>query len=176
MQANWFIVGESKDDADSIKMLNTLASRDIKCTYCLFNSLTYVARKITISKVILGCETMMNNGFLVARAGTASIAWFAKSMSIHDIPVIVCTETFKFSKKAVVHSLVSTELSIVEDKLGDKSHLKYRKVALKYDITPSKYLDMVVWEVNFGSLLFLFITFYRQMFWTQADSVYLAKV
>lgn len=65
-------------------------------------------------------------------------------MSIHDIPVIVCTETFKFSKKAVVHSLVSTELSIVEDKLGDKSHLKYRKVALKYDITPSKYLDMVV--------------------------------
>ena len=60
---------------------------------------------------------------------------------------MVCTESYKFSKKAVVHSLVSTELSIEEDH-NSKQNMRHKKVSLKYDITPGKFLDMVVCEVG----------------------------
>ena len=81
---------------------------------------------------------MMNNGYLVAKAGTAAVACWAKSKMI---PVVVCIESFKFSKKAVVHSLVTSELK--EDEDGFKSRLNN-----KYDITPSKFIDMVVCEMG----------------------------
>lgn len=86
---------------------------------------------------------MMNNGYLVSKAGTATIACFAKSKMI---PVVVCTESYKFSKKAVVHSLVATESSVTEEKSNDRSNKPFKKIVLKYDITPSKFIDMVVCE------------------------------
>lgn len=126
------VVGLDSHDTESIEMVEILINKGIKCVFCHFNSISLVARKV--SKVLFGGVSMMNNGYLVAKAGTASIACWAKSKMI---PVVVCIESFKFSKKAVVHSLVTTELRISED--GTKSKLNN-----KYDITPSKFIDMVV--------------------------------
>jgi translation initiation factor 2B subunit (eIF-2B alpha/beta/delta family) len=129
---NVIVVGLDNDDNESVEIAQILTNAGIDCTFCQLNSLPLVARKV--SKVFFGGISMMNNGYLVAKAGTATIACWAKSKMI---PVVVCIESFKFSKKAVVHSLVSSELRVTED--GSKS-----KVNNKYDITPSKFIDMVV--------------------------------
>jgi translation initiation factor eIF-2B subunit delta len=130
------VVGLDAHDTESVQFLETLSNKGIDCVFCHFNSLSLVARRV--SKVLFGGISMMNNGYLVAKAGTASIACWAKSKMI---PVVVCIETFKFSKKAVVHSLVTSELR--EDEDGSKSKLNN-----KYDITPSKFIDMVVCEMG----------------------------
>lgn len=135
------VIGDGADDKESMQMLEILNIVGVQCTYGQFNSLPFIGRKV--SKIIFGCESIMNNGYIVARAGTAAIACYAKSKMI---PVVVCTESYKFSKKAVVHSLVSTELSVTEDKSNSKVSRRHKKVALKYDITPSKFLNMVVCE------------------------------
>lgn len=129
------VVGLDSKDTESIDFVQQLVDCGVQCTLCQLNSLPVVARKI--SKVIFGGISMMNNGYLVAKAGTAGIACWAKSKMV---PVVVVIESFKFSKKAVVHSLVSTELREQEG--------KERKVNNKYDITPSKFIDMVVCEVG----------------------------
>jgi translation initiation factor eIF-2B subunit delta len=133
---NVFVVGLDADDTESIELVETLTNSGIECTFCQLNSLPLVARKV--SKVLFGGISMMNNGYLVAKAGTASIACWAKSKMV---PVVVCIESFKFSKQAVVHSLISSELRPSKSKSANK-------VNSKYDITPSRFIDMVVCEMG----------------------------
>lgn len=126
------IVSQNKEDIESFELAEVLSNTGIDLVFCQLNSLPLVGRKI--SKVLFGGTSMMNNGYLLSKAGTASIACWAKSKMV---PVIVCIESFKFSTKAVVHSLVTSEIKDGED--GVKSKLNN-----KYDITPSKFIDMVV--------------------------------
>lgn len=50
---------------------------------------------------------MYSNGFMLAEAGTATVACMS-----HDkmIPVVAVSETFKFSKKAMLDTFINDEL------------------------------------------------------------------
>jgi translation initiation factor eIF-2B subunit delta len=146
IQFSVIVVGFDKNDRESIDLALFLTDHGVECLYLMASNLG--AHKV--SKVFLGGISMMNNGYLVAKAGTASIACWAKS-KMHDtttskdlllkmVPVVVCIESFKFSKKAVVHSLVTTEIIDGEEEKN--------KLNNKYDITPSKFIDMVVCEMG----------------------------
>lgn len=87
--------------------LDTLAALS-KVTQCVYSPLsgTAVALK-DVDKVILGASCLLSNGSMLAPAGTAMVAALAKS---RHIPVIVASESYKFSDKVQLDSIVFNEL------------------------------------------------------------------
>lgn len=87
--------------------LETLAalSEHVKCTYCPLSGAAFALKDVT--KVLLGASCLLSNGCMLAPAGTAMVASLAKSK---QIPVIVCAETYKFSDKVQLDSIVFNEL------------------------------------------------------------------
>lgn len=60
---------------------------------------------------------MLSNGAMFSRAGTAMVAMMSKEAGI---PVVCCCETYKFSDRIMLDSIVGNELGV--------SHLNYEKV------------------------------------------------
>jgi translation initiation factor eIF-2B subunit delta len=60
-----------------------------------------------VSKVFLGAHAVLANGFVMSRVGTSHVALVAKA---HNVPVMVCCETYKFSERVQTDSFVSNEL------------------------------------------------------------------
>jgi translation initiation factor eIF-2B subunit delta len=60
-----------------------------------------------VNKVILGASCLLSNGSMLAPAGTAMVAALAKQK---QIPVIVASESYKFSDKVQLDSIVFNEL------------------------------------------------------------------
>ena len=62
---------------------------------------------IQVSKVVVGAHSLLANGCVMARVGTALVALVAKS---YNVPVLVCCETYKFSEKVQTDAFVFNEL------------------------------------------------------------------
>jgi translation initiation factor eIF-2B subunit delta len=60
-----------------------------------------------VTKVFLGAYTLLVNGHLMSRAGTAMVAMVA---SAYNVPVIVCCETYKFCERVQIDSICFNEL------------------------------------------------------------------
>ncbi|KAI9294025.1 IF-2B-domain-containing protein [Neoconidiobolus thromboides FSU 785] len=146
-------------------MLRKLVELGIECSYILLHGVAYIAKEAT--KVFLGAHGLFSNGTLLSRAGTAIVA-----MTGYDqkIPVIVCCETYKFSEKVQLDSIVWNEIGNPEDLIttnnnpflsnsnnitDDKFNLESFKTMnnvfglnLLYDLTPPHYISMVITEVG----------------------------
>lgn len=94
-------------------LLERLVKQGVKCTYVLVNSVSFIMKEVTKVRlriysidlqVFVGAYSMMANGNLISRAGTAGIALMAHS---YHVPFIVCCETYKFTGK---HLLFGTNL------------------------------------------------------------------
>lgn len=59
------------------------------------------------TKVFLGAHGLFSNGTLLARAGTAMVALAGHHQRL---PVLVCCETYKFSDKVRLDSVVWNEI------------------------------------------------------------------
>ena len=99
------IVVDSRPHTEGKKVLERIVPLGIQCEYANISAVNYVMRRVT--KVLLGAHAMMANGTLLARAGTAIVAMTAKTL---NKPVIVCCETFKFSKRVQLDALAYNEL------------------------------------------------------------------
>ncbi len=53
---------------------------------------------------------MLGNGYVMSQVGTAQISLIAKT---HNVPVLVCCETYKFCERVQTDSFVSNELGRV---------------------------------------------------------------
>jgi hypothetical protein len=60
-----------------------------------------------VTKVFLGAYTLLVNGHLMSRAGTAMVAMVANA---YNVPVIVCCETYKFCERVQIDSICFNEL------------------------------------------------------------------
>lgn len=87
------------------ELLARLSKLGIKCTYVLISAVSYIMSSVT--KVFVGAYTMMANGNLMSRVGTALIAIMAQS---YHVPFIVCCETCKFSERVQLESISFNEL------------------------------------------------------------------
>lgn len=87
--------------------LETLAavSSNVSCVYCPLSGAAFALKDVT--KVILGASCLLSNGSMLAPAGTAMVASLAKA---RQIPVIVASESYKFSDKVQLDSIVFNEL------------------------------------------------------------------
>lgn len=70
------------------------------------------------------------------------------------IPVMICAETYKFTNRTQVDSLVMNEKGNPEDLVNqgvlvDWKHMSNLNVInLLYDVTPAKYISLVITEIG----------------------------
>lgn len=62
---------------------------------------------IEVTRVFLGASGITTNGFLLSRAGTALVCCVAHAFKK---PVLVCTETYKFSEKVQIDAICYNEI------------------------------------------------------------------
>ncbi|CAI8594153.1 unnamed protein product [Vicia faba] len=100
-----------------------------------------------------GAESILSNGTVYSRVGTASVAMVAHASRV---PVIVCCEAYKFHERVQLDSICSNELgdpdaiSNVQGRV-DVNHLdgwsdieNLQLLNLIYDAMPSDYVSMIV--------------------------------
>lgn len=104
------IVVDSRPKLEGRTMLERLSKAGIDCTYILLTAIGYVIG--TVNKVFLGAHTVLANGAVYSRAGTALIAMTATE---YHVPVIVACETYKFSDRVQLDSFVTNELGLTSD-------------------------------------------------------------
>ncbi|CAM9708992.1 unnamed protein product, partial [Phaeothamnion confervicola] len=145
------IVVDSRPGLEGRRMAQRLSNAGIDCTYVLLNGMAYIMREVT--KVFVGASALMANGAALSRVGTALVAMMARS---HNIPVLFCCETYKFCERVQLDAIVHNELGHPAELLGSERAFEDAKAVaglqflnLRYDLTPIKYVSLVVTEVGF---------------------------
>lgn len=152
-------------------LATSLMHAGVEVEYTSFHGIARAVADATV--VLLGAHSMLSNGCLQSRIGTAAVAMAAHRA---DIPVIVCCESVKFSGKVALDSIVLNEVAPAEELLPaiggspgaaiekgndtSESQLKTLRdwkeipnlqiLNLMYDITPAEYIRMVICE--YGSV------------------------
>ncbi|KAI9030082.1 hypothetical protein CLU79DRAFT_831811 [Phycomyces nitens] len=159
------IVVDSRPLFEGKHLTRRLVAAGIDCSYHLLSSVYVALRSVT--KVLMGAHALLNNGAVYSRIGSAMVAMAA---SDKQIPVMICCETYKFVNRTQVDSFVMNEIgnpdALVNTKpIYNANHLdqpssdtsvltswreqpNLRLLNLLYDVTPSKYITLVVTEVG----------------------------
>ena len=87
--------------------MDKLSEEGIETIYTLLSNVPYFIKKA--SKIFVGASSMMCNGTLVSRVGTALLACIAHE---YRTPFHVFCESYKFSEKSQLDSLASNELTL----------------------------------------------------------------
>lgn len=98
------IVVDSRPLNEGLQTVAAL-SNVVPCVYTPLSGAAYALKDV--SKVILGASCLLSNGSMLAVAGTAMVAALAKA---RQIPVVVASESYKFSDKVQLDSIVFNEL------------------------------------------------------------------
>jgi translation initiation factor eIF-2B subunit delta len=113
--------------------------------------LTYVLQE-NVSKVLLGASALMSDGSVLGRVGTACVALAAHK---HNIPVLVCCETYKISNRVQLESITHNELGNPEALLNEDDVLQNWKeidglklLNVLYDLTPAAFVSGIVTELG----------------------------
>lgn len=127
------IIIDSPPHFNGRRMLSFLNDNSIDVAYTLINSLSFVMRQAT--KVLLGANSMLANGYVMSHIGTSQVALMAKAL---NVPTIVCCETYKLSDRVYVDSFGCNEV--------DNGHELESALNLRYDLTPPEFISMVITE------------------------------
>ena len=162
------IVVDSRPLLEGRDTLEILSKAGIPCTYVLLNALSYLMMR-EVTKVFLGASALMSNGSILSRVGTACVALLATD---HNIPVLVCCETYKICNRVQLESITGNELgnayevtythcarsrpsnrlneskSEVDMLLGWNDQPNLKLLNLRYDLTPSNFVTGIVTEVG----------------------------
>ncbi|EGP90532.1 uncharacterized protein MYCGRDRAFT_55269 [Zymoseptoria tritici IPO323] len=165
------LVVDSRPLYEGKNLAHTLMNAGVQVEYLPFSGIAHAVKDATL--VLLGAHSMLSNGRLMSRVGTASVAIAAHKA---DVPVIVCCESVKFSGKVALDSIVLNEVAPAEELLlapslaptpatepgkkddtdGEEKTRKtlhdwkdipnLRILNLMYDVTPAECLRMVICE------------------------------
>ncbi|KAM0722477.1 hypothetical protein Q7P37_001918 [Cladosporium fusiforme] len=168
------IVADSRPLFEGKNLARTLMRAGLEVEYTPLSGIAHAVKDANL--VLLGAHSMLSNGRLQSRVGTASVAMHAHQA---DVPVIVLCESVKFTGKVALDSIVLNEVAPSEElllpqpsnlasqqaasddnddesaskikQLGDWKEIKNLQILnLMYDITPAEYIRMVICE--YGSL------------------------
>ncbi|XP_071273326.1 translation initiation factor eIF2B subunit delta isoform X1 [Agelaius tricolor] len=147
------IVVDSRPRLEGRETLRRLVRHGIHCTYVMINAISYVLPEV--SKVLLGAHALLANGSVMSRVGTSQIALVSKA---HNVPVLVCCETYKFCERVQTDSFVSNELDDPDDLIvlrkgqaqlgGWAENKSLRLLNLVYDVTPPDLVDLVITDLG----------------------------
>jgi len=85
-------------------------SPTLQCVYTPLSGASRLMKEAT--RVILGASSMLSNGSMLAPMGSAIIASLARSA---NVPVIALCESYKFSERVQLDSIVFNELGNVRE-------------------------------------------------------------
>ena len=168
------IVADSRPLFEGKNLARTLMRAGLEVEYTPLSGIAHAVKDANL--VLLGAHSMLSNGRLQSRVGTASVAMHAHQA---DVPVIVLCESVKFTGKVALDSIVLNEVAPSEElllppsaheasqqassedkdedssskvkQLGDWKDIKNLQILnLMYDVTPAEYIRMVICE--YGSL------------------------
>ena len=105
------VIVDSRPLFEGRKMAESLRNQGLNVLYVPITALGTVFN-MDIKYVFLGAHSILSNGFLYSRVGTAQIAMLA---SRRNIPVLVCCESLKFSQRVQLDSVTSNELADPND-------------------------------------------------------------
>ncbi len=150
------VVCDSRPSLEGKLLAQVLVKEGIEVTYCLVNAISYVMSEV--STVFLGASSMMSNGAVISRVGSAVVASVAKW---YNKPVLICCETYKFSERVSLDSICTNELGnpdlLVNTGSADVpvSNLsnwreidKLKLLNVRYDTTPVSDVTMIITEVG----------------------------
>ncbi|KAK5118971.1 hypothetical protein LTR62_000182 [Meristemomyces frigidus] len=169
------VVVDSRPLYEGRKLAESLAKQamGLEVEYVPYSGLQHAVKEATL--VLLGAHSMLSNGRLLSRCGTAGVAMQAHR---RNVPIIVLSESVKFSGKVALDSIVLNEAApadelmlpeivpqaggaaSTEDDDDDMPKLKRLKdwkdipnlqvLNLMYDVTAAEYISMVICE--YGSV------------------------
>ncbi|KAH7442381.1 hypothetical protein KP509_03G085900 [Ceratopteris richardii] len=149
------VIVDSRPKLEGKGLLRRLLGRGISCTYSHINAVTYIIQEV--NKVFLGASSILSNGTVYSRVGSASVAMVANAF---HVPVMICCETYKFHERVQLDSICFNELgdpdALVKipgrkglselEGWSQSSHLKL--LNLMYDVMPADYVSMIITELG----------------------------
>jgi len=148
------VIIDSRPKLEGRRLLRSLLRKEIHCTYTHINAAPYIMQEVT--RVFLGAASMLSNGTVYSRVGTAGVAMVAHAYSV---PVMICCETYKFHERVQLDSITCNELGDPDAlvKVGgqkdlplegwaDNEHLQL--LNLTYDVMPADYVSMIITELG----------------------------
>ncbi|CAN8232986.1 unnamed protein product [Cochlearia groenlandica] len=145
------LVVDSRPKLEGQLLLRRLIKQGVSCTYTHINAISYIMHEVT--KVFLGASSVLSNGTVYSRVGTASVAMVANAFRV---PVLVCCEAYKFHERVQLDSICSNELGDPNaiPKVRGREDINYldgvtnnanmQFLNLMYDATPSDYISMII--------------------------------
>ncbi|XP_073060740.1 translation initiation factor eIF2B subunit delta-like [Primulina eburnea] len=145
------VVVDSRPKLEGQKLLRRLVEKGISCAYTHLNAISYIMHEVT--RVLLGASSVLSNGTVYSRVGTASVAMVAHQFRV---PVLICCEAYKFHERVQLDSICFNELGDPDDIssvssrketncLNDWVKIENLQVLnLIYDATPSDYVSMII--------------------------------
>lgn len=135
---------ESRPWRQGIVTVNELAKEGIDVTLIIDGAVRSVLRKVSL--VLVGADTITSSGVLINKIGTSQIA-----LAAHEarVPLLVCSETYKFSPKTLHGDMVHIEERdpgeiVREGEIPDTVKV-FNPV---FDATPPEYIDSIVTEIG----------------------------
>ncbi|KZV45594.1 translation initiation factor eIF-2B subunit delta [Dorcoceras hygrometricum] len=145
------VVVDSRPKLEGQKLLRRLVGKGINCTYTHINAISYVMHEVT--RVFLGASSILSNGTVYSRVGTACVAMVAHQF---HVPVLICCEAYKFHERVQLDSICSNELGNPDaiSKVSGRQEISsldgwaeienLQILNLIYDATPSDYVSMII--------------------------------
>ncbi|XP_062009660.1 uncharacterized protein LOC133726174 isoform X2 [Rosa rugosa] len=145
------VVVDSRPKLEGQRLLRRLVGKGISCTYTHINATSYIMHEVT--RVFLGASSVLSNGAVYSRVGTASVAMVAHAFRV---PVLVCCEAYKFHERVQLDSICSNELGDpdVISKVPGMEEINclnnqancgnLQLLNLIYDALPSDYVSMII--------------------------------
>ena len=88
------VIADSGPEFVGRELVKSLSSSGIKVTYTLINGVSFIIDKVT--KVFIGASSVLSNGAVIAKVGNSMLTTIEKR---HQKPVVVFSETYKFSER-----------------------------------------------------------------------------
>lgn len=101
------VIVDSRPKLEGQMLLRRLVGKGISCTYTHINAISYVMHEVT--RVFLGASSVLSNGTVYSRVGTACVAMVAHQFRV---PVLICCEAYKFHERVQLDSICSNELGM----------------------------------------------------------------
>ncbi|KAL3833429.1 hypothetical protein ACJIZ3_008165 [Penstemon smallii] len=145
------VIVDSRPKLEGQKLLRRLVGKGINCTYTHINAVSYIMHEVT--RVFLGAASVLSNGTVYSRVGTASVAMVANQF---HVPVLFCCEAYKFHERVQLDSICSNELGDPDaiSKVSGREDINYldgwankenlQLLNLFYDVTPADYVSMII--------------------------------
>lgn len=102
------VIVDSRPKLEGLLLLRRLVGKGISSTYVHINAMSYIMHEVT--RVFLGASSVLGNGSVYSRVGTACVAMVANA---YGVPVIVCCEAYKFHERVQLDSICCNELGMI---------------------------------------------------------------